>query len=78
MHPPDSAIGVTVAGEATHSFEIVRHMAKEEAPLAALAVSAVIINTIARVTFYGHDQTGRPVIATGQIGIEFGNFGDPE
>jgi hypothetical protein len=74
----DSAIGLTVAGEATHTFEIVRHVAKEEAPLRALAVSGVIINTIARVTFYGHDQTGRPVIATGQIGIEFGNFADPE
>ncbi len=74
----DSAIGFTVAGEATHSFEIVRHTAKQEAPLAALSANGVIINTIARVTFYGHDQTGRSVIATGQIGIEFGNFADPE
>lgn len=77
-YPFDSGIGVTVAGEASHTFEIVRHIAKAEAPLAALAASGVIINTIARVTFYGHDQTGRSVTATGQIGIEFGNFGDPE
>lgn len=77
-YPFDSAISVTVSDETTHSFEIVRHVAKEEAPLAALTSSAVIINTIARVTFYGHDQTGRSVSATAQIGIEFGNFGDPK
>jgi hypothetical protein len=32
---------------------------------------------LARVTFYGHDQAGNEVIATGQIQIDFGNFGDP-
>jgi hypothetical protein len=77
-YPFDSAMTFTVSGEATHTFELVRHTAKEEAPLAALVRGAVIINTIARVTFYGHDQTGRSVSTTAQIGIEFGNFGDPE
>jgi hypothetical protein len=76
-YPFDSAIAVTVLDDVTHSFEIVRHVAKEEAPLGALAGSAVIINTITRVTFYGHDQTGRSVSATAQVGIEFGNFADP-
>ena len=76
----DSAFTFTVSGRESMSetFELVRHMAKEEAPLAALGTSPVIINTIAEVTFYGHDQTGRSVSTTAHIGIEFGNFGDPK
>ena len=77
-YPFDSAIGLTVLDDVTKSFEIVRHVAKEEAPLAALGQSPIIITAIARVTFYGHDQTGRSVSATGQIGVDFGNFGDPK
>jgi hypothetical protein len=38
----------------------------------------VIISTIAEVTFYGHDQTGRAVSAVGNIGVSFGDFGDPK
>jgi hypothetical protein len=30
------------------------------------------------VTFYGQDHAGNDVAATGNIGITFGNFGDPE
>ena len=75
----DSAVTFTVpeAGTVTASFMIVRHTAKDEAPLRALAVSGVIIDTIADVTFYGRDQAGNEVIATGSIGVLFGNFGDP-
>jgi hypothetical protein len=73
----DGAMTFTVSSERNETFELVRHVAKEESPLAALARSAVIINTIAEVTFYGHDQTGRSVSTTARIGIEFGNFGDP-
>ena len=73
----DAGMTFTVTGERNETFELVRHVAKEEAPLAALVRSAVIINTIAEVTFYGHDQTGRSVSTTAHIGIEFGNFGDP-
>jgi hypothetical protein len=75
----DGGITVTVGTSgAVHNFEIVRHTAKSEAPLAALAASGVIIATIAEVTFYGRDQDGREVIAMGRISINFGNFGDPE
>jgi hypothetical protein len=76
----DSAMGFTVTGDTSmqETFEIVRHIAKEEAPLKALGTSPVIINTIAQVTFYGHDQTGRSVSTTANIGIEFGNFADPK
>lgn len=76
----DSAVTFTVPaeGEVTAGFAIVRVTAKQEAPLLALASSPVVILTIADVTFYGRDQTGHEVSATGSIGISFGNFGDPE
>jgi hypothetical protein len=74
----DGAITGTVAGSATLGFTIVRHQAKQEAPLGALALSGILVSTVADVTFYGHDQTGRAVSATGRITVHFGNFGDPE
>jgi hypothetical protein len=79
-YPLDSAVTFTVPaeGEATAGFDLVRHTAKMEAPLAALADSSVIISTVADVTFFGRDQAGNEVIATGHIGIFFGNFADPD
>jgi hypothetical protein len=75
----DGAMTFTVAaGEATQTFEIVRHVAKEEPPLRALVNSPVIIGAIAEVTFYGRDQTGREVSASGTLLVQFGNFGDPQ
>jgi hypothetical protein len=74
----DGAFTVTVSDTASTSFTLVRAQSKAEAPLAALASSLVIISTIAEVTFYGHDQTGREVIATGRIGVHFANWGDPQ
>ncbi len=50
--------------------------AKSEAPLAALATNFTTISTIAEVTFYGRDQTGREVTAVGNIGVHFSNWGD--
>ena len=74
----DSAATVTVADESEVNFLIVRHQAKEEAPLKALATSNLIFSTIATVTFYGHDQTGREVSVSGNIGIGFANYADPQ
>ena len=76
----DSALTLTVpaGGDATASFELVRHTAKEEAPLQALINNSTIISTIATVTFYGQDLAGNDVVATGTIGVFFGNFGDPQ
>ena len=76
----DSAVTITVVpGEtATTGFELVRHVAKQEAPLLALKSSHNIISTIANITFYGTDQSGNVVNATASIGIAFGNFADPE
>lgn len=79
-HPFDSAVTVTVPadGIATATFELVRHTAKQEAPLANLRTSSVIIATVADITFTGRDLTGNTVVATGSIGVQFGNFGDPQ
>lgn len=77
-YPFDGAFTTTVTSqETTAVFELVRHLAKEEAPLKALTVNNVIISTIAEITFYGHDQTGREVSVTGRMSVDFGNFGDP-
>ena len=78
-YPFDGAITATVdEGETIVTFELVRHLAKGEAPLRALIFNGVIISTIAEVTFYGRDVAGRAVSATARISANFGNFGDPE
>ncbi len=74
----DGAFTVTVAGATDAGFTLVRHIAKEEAPLAALARNRAIISCIAEITFFGRDLTGHEVSVTGRINVEFGNFGDPQ
>jgi hypothetical protein len=74
----DGGLAATVSGDTTVGFTVVRNQAKMEAPLAALASNPIVLSTIARVTFYGHDQTGREVSATGNIDVTFANFGDPK
>lgn len=78
--PFDSAVTFTVpeTGSATSGFQIVRHTAKQEAPLAALVFNPDVISTITEVTFYGQDQVGNDISVSGTIGIDFGNFGDPD
>jgi hypothetical protein len=72
----DGAVTLTVSSSGSTGFTLVRVQAKEEAPLKALAFSggANTITTIARVTFYGHDQTGRGVSVTGQIEVDFSDW----
>jgi hypothetical protein len=74
----DSAITATItAGSALQlGFELVRNVAKEESPLVQLRTSNNFISVIAAITFYGVDRVGNNVQVTGQIQIEFGNFGD--
>ena len=79
--PFDGAVTLTVTGgAASATFTLVRAQAKLEAPLLALRGlgGAVVISTIADVTFYGHDQTGTPVSATGRISVNFADWADPE
>ena len=75
----DSALTFTIPndGTATAGFQIVRHSAKLESPLKALASDGNIISTIAYVIFYGRDQAGNDVSATASMGIDFGDFADP-
>jgi hypothetical protein len=79
--PFDSAVTFTVqpGSIVSATFELVRHSAKLEAPLAGLAQSiGLIYSTVADVTFFGHDQAGNDLSVTGSIGVQFGNFADPE
>jgi hypothetical protein len=78
--PFDSGVTFTVpaSGSASAGFQIVRHTAKQEAPLAALVFNPDVISTLAEVTFFGRDQAGNDISATGTVGIDFGNFADPE
>lgn len=73
----DGGMSMTVGPtEVAGSFNLVRNIAKNEAPLRALTVNGLILSTIAEVTFYGHDQTGREVSAVANISVDFANFGD--
>lgn len=77
-YPFDGAVTgtVTTAGSVALVFEMVRHIAKYEAPLIQLKSSPTIISSIAEVSFYGQDRVGNDVSVTGTVLIEFGNFGD--
>jgi hypothetical protein len=77
--PIDGGLTFTAQSDkdVTASFELVRHTAKEEAPLRSLVRNPMIISTIAEITFYGRDQAGNDVSISGSITIDFGDFGDP-
>ena len=79
-HPFDGGLTFTIPadGAVTFGFNLVRHIAKKEAPLQALVDQGTIISTIAEVTFYGRDQAGNDLSAVGRIQVEFGNFADPQ
>jgi hypothetical protein len=76
----DGAVTATITESAAAvPFELVRHNAKDEAPLKALVGGGgrIFISTIANVTFYGKDQVGNDVQVTGSIAVDFGDFADP-
>ena len=80
-YPFDGGMTVTVGANGGRGvFNLVRAQAKEEAPLRALRGTGAggLISTIAQVTFYGFDQAGREVIVTANIGVNFGDWGDPQ
>ena len=82
----DGAFTVTVpaSGTAGAGFDLVRIGAKREPPLANLrdnssaSGGAIFIATIAEITFYGKDQAGNDVSATGTMSVSFADFGDPQ
>lgn len=71
---------VPAGGSATGGFTLVRHQAKSEPPLRNLAYTSAArnISTVADVTFYGKDQSGNDVVASGTMSVTFGDFGDPQ
>ena len=77
----DGAFTATVpaGGSLSAGFDLVRIQAKLEPPLANLANfgGQNVISTIADVTFYGRDQAGNEVSASGSISVNFSDFGDP-
>jgi len=80
-YPFDGGMTVTVGGNGGKGvFNLVRAQAKEEAPLRALRGTGAggMISTIAEVTFYGFDQAGREVSVKANIGVNFGDWGDPK
>jgi hypothetical protein len=80
-YPFDGAITATVTDQpVTVGLTLVRIQAKLERPLLPLVGGggSLAISTIAEVTLYGADQTGREVSATGRISITFADWGDPD
>ena len=67
---------IAASGTLTLGFVLVRNVAKQEAPLAQLRTASNFITTITKVTFFGVDRVGNALSVTGQIQIDFGNFGD--
>lgn len=80
-HPFEGAFTVTVGAESAEAaFTLVRIAAKSEPPLRSLRGGGgqFSISTIAEITFYGQDQTGHAVTATGSISVEFADWADEE
>lgn len=81
-YPVEGAMSMTVGSERTTGvFTLVRAQAKLERPLVTLVGAnggALIISTIADVTFFGKDQTGRDVTVSGSISVNFADWADPE
>jgi hypothetical protein len=77
----DGAFTVTIpaGGTASVGFDLVRVQAKIESPLRNLVGGGAqgVISTVAEITFYGRDQAGNEVSASGTIGVNFSDFGDP-
>ena len=79
--PFDGTTTVTITeGSTDVPFTLVRLQAKLESPLLGLRNlrGAGAISTIAQVTFFGQDQTGRAVSVTGTITVAFADWADKE
>ena len=72
----DGGLTLTVIDTISEEFTLVRAQAKLEPPLLALRGngSAVVIATVAEITFFGHDQTGAATSTTGFINVTFADF----
>lgn len=75
-YPIRGGLTFTIQGTSTGTaeFDLVRAVAKSEPPLSALSSGDRVVTMIADVTFYGRDQAGNAVSATGSVQINFANF----
>ncbi len=76
----DGGLTATVSGTTEVSFPLVTHAMKLEQPLRGLRGSGgqFFIHTLAEITFYGRDQAGNEVSASGLMSVNFGDFADPD
>jgi hypothetical protein len=69
-------------GTGNATFELVRHQAKLEPPLANLSGQGFgglgFLSTIAEVTIYGRDQNGNELMVTATIDVHFADFADED
>jgi hypothetical protein len=77
----DGAVTATLipgGGSQQVIFDLVRHQNKIEPPLKNLVGLGGLgfITAIAEVTFYGRDQAGNEVTISGNIDVQFGDFGN--
>lgn len=72
------SVRVPVGQSASFAFVVVRAVSKLEPPLIDLAAnrSDGVLQTTARIDFYGQDGVGNKVTATGHLTIFFANFAD--
>lgn len=75
-----TSVTIQAGGTGDVVFEIVRHSTKQEPPLRNLINNGGVqfIYTIAEITFFGRDQNGNEVSATGHVDVAFSDFGDPQ
>jgi hypothetical protein len=78
----DGGLGVTInpGADADVGFMLVRHQNKIEPPLRNMVGFGGLgfLSVIAEVTFFGRDQNGNEIMATGNLDIQFGDFGDEQ
>jgi hypothetical protein len=74
-YPFDGKVTLTIPANTTGglSFEVVRQVAKAEAPLLQLKQTQVVVSTITDVTFFGQDLVGNAISVTGSTLINFEN-----
>jgi hypothetical protein len=74
-----AATGTIASGGGTLTFVLVRGQAKLESPLVDLRGNggSIFLSTVAEVTFYGQDQNGNQVTATGLLSVNFADWADP-
>ena len=72
-----SAVDVAESGTITIPIEVVRRQAKLETPLSAIT-GFDIVTMFANITLSGETVSRDSVTATGQLQIDFANFGDSD